>query len=73
MNKAYINVHVGEIECTGCVADIETVLLNLDGILESKVSYASEMIHVGYDPDIVNERQILSAIGKMGFKARVSE
>ena len=70
MKKAWIDIKVGEIECTGCVTDIEKVLLNLDGILEARVSYKEEIISVGYDPDIINEKIIFSAIVGMGLKAR---
>ena len=63
--KKNLTIKVEDIGCTGCACDIETVLLGTDGILSVGVAYAEDRIRVTYDPEVLDEEQILAVIGKM--------
>jgi len=66
----HLRLKVEGIPCAGCAIDMETVLLGMDGIINARVGYKEETITIEYDPKEINEIQILSAIMKMGFKAK---
>lgn len=61
------------IVCTGCVTDMETILLNTDGILGASVDFASGIISVEYDPDEIDEQEVFARVKKLGFKASIIE
>lgn len=65
-----ITIKVEEIQCTGCVSDMETILLGMDGILSVVVRYSEERISVEYDPELLSEEQIVAVIRKMGLRPR---
>jgi Cu+-exporting ATPase len=65
-----LTIKVEEIQCTGCVSDMETILLGMEGILSVVVSYSEERISVGYDSGLLSEERILDIIRKMGLKPR---
>ncbi|MBI4691055.1 MAG: heavy-metal-associated domain-containing protein, partial [Nitrospirae bacterium] len=62
------NLKVEGITCTGCATDAETVLKNIEGILDAKVDYLTGGITIEYDPDEIEKDRILSVVKKMGFK-----
>jgi len=65
-----ITIKVEEIQCTGCVSDMETILLGMDGILSVVVRYSEERISVEYDPELLSEERIVAIIRKMGLRPR---
>lgn len=56
-----IKLQVDDIVCTGCAEDMETVLLNRDGILEASVSFANDFIAIEYDSDEIERNEVIQA------------
>lgn len=56
-----IKLKVDDIVCTGCAEDMETVLLNHDGILEANVSFAADLIDIEYDTDEIDREEVIKA------------
>ncbi|MEM3101741.1 MAG: heavy metal-associated domain-containing protein [Candidatus Nitrosotenuis sp.] len=56
------------ITCTGCVEDIERLLIEEDGISSASVNYADGVIDIEYDPRIINEETISTIIKRLGLK-----
>ena len=56
-----IKLKVDDIVCTGCAEDMETVLLNKDGILEANVSFANDTIEIEYDTDEIERAEVIKA------------
>jgi len=69
-NSKQISLQAEGISCTGCAMDLETVLRNIDGILNATVSYAEEIINIKYNPDEIAAEHILALIKKIGFKTK---
>jgi len=65
-----VAISVEELGCTGCVSDMETILLGTDGILSVVVAYAEDRISVEYDAELMTEERIVGVIGKLGLKPR---
>jgi Cu2+-exporting ATPase len=58
------------ITCTGCATDIETVLRNTDGVVKASVNYSIGEVAVEYDPDEINERQVVCVLKKLGLRVQ---
>lgn len=56
-----ITLKVDDIVCTGCAEDMETVLLNKDGILEATVSFADDIIEIQYDASEIERPDVIQA------------
>jgi Cd2+/Zn2+-exporting ATPase len=69
MKKHELKLRVEGIDCPGCATDAEAVLLQLDGILGVNVNYAEETITIDFDPGLISDKQIVSAICRIGFSA----
>ncbi len=69
MEKHKLKLKVEDIDCPGCATDMESVLLQLDGILKVNANYAEETMTVDYDADIMSDKEIISAIRRIGFNA----
>lgn len=72
MKKHELKLKVEGIDCPGCATDMESVLLQLDGIAKVSANYAKETITVDYDRELISDTEIISVIGKMGMKAERS-
>ncbi len=65
-----INIKVDDIGCTGCVSDMETILLGTEGILSVVVRYSEDIISVEYDSEVIGDGEILDVIRRMGLKPK---
>ncbi len=63
-----LDLRVDGITCSGCACDIETVLMNVDGISRAEASYADGTVHVEYRPEEIGETQVLDTVKKLGLK-----
>lgn len=54
--------------CAVCVAKIEKVLGNTDGINEASVNFASENVTINYDDDIISLEKITGIIKNIGYE-----
>ncbi len=61
------------IECTGCALDIETIMMQMEGIMHVRVSAQEETVTIEYNANEIAEKEILSAIRKLGLKVTVSQ
>lgn len=57
--------------CGGCALDLETLLLQMDGLIEARASCREENVTVDYDPKEINEKEILAAIRKAGLRVTI--
>ncbi len=69
MKKQELKLKVENIDCPGCATDMESVLLQLDGILKVNANYAEETLTVTYDSYLITDREVVSAVRGMGFRA----
>ena len=70
--SSQLEFRIEGLDCPGCATDTENILLQLDGILSVSVSYSKEMIAVEYDPEITDGARIITAVKRIGFKARIA-
>jgi len=73
MNSKSVIIQVADIGCTGCVSDLEAVLMGIDGILSVTISYSDDSIKAEFDPELLSEDRIVRAIRKMALKPRESK
>lgn len=58
--------------CGGCATHIEETLAKLDGITEGKASHEQARVWVTYDPAKLKPADVIQAIEKAGYKARLA-
>lgn len=61
-------IYVSGIHCTGCTGRIERVLAKREGISSVSGNASTKVVTVDYDPSILTEADIKSAIAKIGFE-----
>jgi copper chaperone CopZ len=65
-NTRTINFQIG-ITCGGCALDMENILLDEDGIIKAAAHYAKGTLSVEYDPDQIEEEEVLELVNKFGL------
>jgi P-type Cu+ transporter len=53
--------------CTNCASSIATNVRKLPGISEANVDFAGEKLNVSFDPAIVNEKEIIACVRRIGY------
>jgi copper chaperone CopZ len=51
--------------------DMETVMLNIDGIEEASVNYADGTFTIRYDADEIDARNVFEKVKNLGFKTKI--
>ena len=72
--SAKITTSVFEIEgmtCGGCETGVKMAVKKLDGISKVKASYKEGQAEVSYDATKVTPKQIVAAIAKLGYTAKL--
>ena len=64
-----MNLDIGGMVCTKCSSGVIASLKDLNGIIETDINHKGKGGTVVYDPAKLNEKKILKAINKTGFKA----
>ena len=59
--------------CTSCAMNIDMDLEDLDGVTESRTSYARQESTIEFDEEQLNLDSIIKTIQKIGYKATVIE
>ena len=59
--------------CASCVIMIEGSLSRLEGVREATVNLATEKATVSYDPKLVTDEKLASAVAQVGYKALLNE
>ncbi len=65
-NISEMKLQAEDITCISCAEDMEKILQETEGILESSVNYSDDSIYVRYDSDIINRKQVYLAVRKLG-------
>lgn len=68
---AEITFLVEGIVCTGCAMDMETVLLDMDGVEDASVDFANGEFSIQYDPDEIDVQTIIKKVKNLGFKTKI--
>ncbi|QOY36867.1 heavy metal translocating P-type ATPase [Anaerobacillus isosaccharinicus] len=68
--KEYI---VNGMSCASCVNRVEKAVRKVNGVESVSVNLATNQAQVKYDPTEVADEQIVAAINKLGFEARLKE
>lgn len=61
-----------EFSCPSCVTKIETKLGGLNGVEAAEVKFSSGRILVTHDPQKVSVRDLVTAVGEVGYTAKPS-
>jgi copper chaperone CopZ len=62
-------LNVTGMHCSACVALVEEMLLELDGVSAATVSLADERATVTFDPDVVNVDSLCATVAEAGYAA----
>ncbi len=68
-----VNLNINGMTCAACSARIEKVVGKLPGIDSIQVNLASEKGHVTFIPGFVKESDIIAAVEKAGYSAKVAD
>ncbi|MBI4697672.1 MAG: heavy-metal-associated domain-containing protein [Nitrospirae bacterium] len=70
-NIKEMTLKLGEISCTGCAQDMEKILLETEGILDASADYKNDVIHIKYDPALIDREKAYMAIKKLGGVCKI--
>lgn len=56
--------------CSSCALNIDFDLEDIKGVKSAKTSYASQVTEVEFDPEKVNDQEILETVKKTGYSAK---
>ena len=62
-----ITVGITGMTCASCVLSIENALKSMDGVYDVRVNFASERVHIEYDPARISREKLESVIKKTGY------
>lgn len=59
------------ITCSSCTDDMENILRSIEGIISVRVNFTDEKIHIKYDSDIIDRKQVYLAVRKLGYNIKI--
>lgn len=62
---------ITDMHCTSCALTIDMDLEDLEGVKESKTSFAKSETEIEFDPEKVSTELILETIQKSGYEAKL--
>ena len=62
---------IEDITCTGCAMDMENILLDLNGVEEASLNYATGEFTIQYDPGEIEDKSIIKKVKNLGFKTKL--
>ncbi|BAZ19335.1 cadmium-translocating P-type ATPase [Nostoc sp. LEGE 06077] len=62
-----LQLQISGMDCGSCAKTIEVGVQKIIGVQEASVSFASERLHISYDPQLVNETAIYDRIKDLGY------
>lgn len=65
-----LQIAVEGMSCASCVSTIENALDEIPGVIEARVSFASERATVDVVPGVVDLEKLVTAVEKAGYQAR---
>lgn len=60
-----MTLRVDGIICAGCAEDMRKILTETDGIIDAEVNYAEETIHIKYDPEIIDRKDVYFRVRRL--------
>ncbi len=66
-NFELVELDITGMECVNCAGSIKSYLSKLNGIYTVEVNFTSEVASIEYNPSIIDKRDIISDIRKMGY------
>ncbi len=69
----HVTLPITGMTCANCVATIERNLKKLEGVAGANVNLSTERASVEYDPDKVNQEQIVAKIRHAGYDVAIGE
>ena len=67
--KDRLEFDVEGMHCASCVSSIEGALAQVEGVCEANVNLATERATVTYDPGVTAVRELIEAVGSVGYSA----
>ncbi len=68
-----VNLDISGMVCTSCSNGVIASLKDINGVIKTDISHVGNGGTVVYDPVKMNEKKILKAISKSGFKASIKK
>jgi len=68
-----LNLKIGSMHCAGCAVKIQKGLSELDGVNLAEVNYATEVAHISFEPNLVQQDAIFRTIKDLGYSAQLAE
>lgn len=69
MEDAIYKTYVKGIYCIACPEKIITGLMQTRGVIDADVAYFQSLVTVKYDPQIVSEEELRTALEAVGYPA----
>ncbi|MEK7116885.1 MAG: heavy metal translocating P-type ATPase [Patescibacteria group bacterium] len=73
MNQTKKTFSIKGMHCASCVMILERSLKKVEGVLGATVNLATERATVTYDPAVVTDEKLSSAVSNVGYEALVNE
>ncbi|MDD5026037.1 MAG: heavy metal translocating P-type ATPase [Candidatus Peribacteraceae bacterium] len=73
MSSKNITLSITGMHCASCATLITRSLHELKGVEEAHVNLAAEKAHIRYDPEILQESTILTAVENTGYGAQMTD
>ena len=70
-NITEIKFLVEGIVCTGCAMDMENIMLDMDGVEDASVDFASGEFLIQYTPAEIDVQTIIKKVKNLGFKIKI--
>ena len=66
-----VKIKITEMTCAGCSSHISNAITDVEGILEQKMEYPSDLATTQNDPEKTSSDAIIKVIEKTGYKAEL--
>lgn len=70
--QASVTLHVEGMTCASCAVAVRTALRKLDGVRDAQVNVSAKTAKVEYDPAKVAPADLVEAVRRLGYDARVA-
>lgn len=71
--KSKVTIKISGMDCSACVMNVDGVLEDIEGVEESRTSFAKEVTTVVFYTNKVSPHELISCIKATGYKAVIVE
>ncbi len=64
-----VTLHISGLKCASCASIIDETLKNINGVIASNTSYATDTCKIEYDPSKISKKTFLAQIKNLGYTA----